>query len=220
MDTMKQDVTFLAKGGVCRVALDILSCNDKYRVSQICDDGQLGADQLHRFIPCEKSIGQYVNDCSPDNLFFNCIGNYRAMRARISYSSLLRQKGCKSINIIHEDSIISDTVSFGDGNLICPNVVLSTNVIIGNDNILFSGTVIEHDCRIGDNIYFSPSVSLCGKIVIEDNVYIGPGAVIAAGVHIGTRSVIGAGAVVLKDVEEGSVAFGVNAKVIKTNELW
>lgn len=215
---MKQEVTLLAKGGICRVALDALSQSAIYQVVQICDDGNLGSDQLHSFIPCDKTIGQYVKDCSPEDLFFNCIGNYHAMKMRMTYSALLRKKGCKSINIFHKNSFISDTVSCGDGNLICPNAVLNTNVVIGNDNVIFSGTIIEHDSIIGNNVYFSPSVTLCGKTMVGDNVYIGPGAVIAAGVHIGSNSVIGAGSIVLKDVEGGSVIYGNNVKVRMNNE--
>ena len=220
MDTIKQNVTLLAKGGICRVALDILSDSNCYQVSQICDDGNLGRDQFHGFIPCDTTIEKYVKDCSPGDLFFNCIGNFHAMKMRFAYSFVLRQKGCKSINIIHPRSFISETVLYGDGNLICPNVVLNTNVKIGNDNVLFSGTVIEHDSCIGNNVYFSPSVTLCGKVSVDDNVYIGPGAVIAAGIHIGSRSIIGAGAVVLKDVEEASVIYGYSSNVVKKNELW
>lgn len=215
-----QNVTFLAKGGLCRVAMEIMSYSNNCRIGQICDDINLGQDRLHGFIPCEKTIRQYVEECSPNDLFFNCIGNYHAMSMRLAYSMILRQKGCKSINIFHPKSFLSETVTFGDGNLICPNVVLNSNVRIGNDNVFFSGTIIEHDCIIGSNVYFSPSVTLCGKITVDNNVYIGPGAVIAAGVHIGSRSIIGAGAVVLKDVEEASVLYGHNAVFVRRNDLW
>lgn len=217
---MKQDVTLLAKGGICRVVLDVMSRSKDYQIKQICDDCNLGLDQLHGLVPCDKTIEQYVYDCSPDDLFFNCIGNYRVMKMRFAYSKALRDKGCKSINVIHVNSIVSDTVSFGDGNLICPSVVLNTNVRIGNDNVFFSGTVVEHDCRIGNNVYFSPSVTLCGKVEVEDCVYIGPGSVIAAGVHIGPRSIIGAGSVVLKDVKEGSIVYGNKAEIVRLNDLW
>lgn len=220
MDTMIQEITLLAKGGICRVVMDVLSHSNDYRVKQICDDGNLGADSLHCLIQCEKTIKQYVNDCCSNDLFFNCIGNYHAMKMRYEYSLTLRRKGCKSINIIHANSVVSDSVSFGDGNLVCPSVVLDTNVRIGEDNVFFSGTVIEHDCKISNNVYFSPSVTLCGKVEVEDKVYIGPGAVIAAGVHIGSRSIIGAGSVVLKDVKEGSIVYGNPAKMIRMNDLW
>lgn len=220
MDIMKREVTLLAKGGICKVAIDIISHLDTFVVSQICDDVHKGAEQIYGGIPCEKSIKQYVDSCSSKDLFFNCIGNYRAMKMRVLYSVLLREKGCKSINLINGHSYISDTVLLGDGNFICPNVVLNTNVRMGNDNVLFSGTVIEHDCIIGNNVYFSPSVTLCGKITVDDSVYIGPGAVIAAGVHIGSRAVIGAGSVVLKNVEEASVIYGHNSRPIGVNELW
>ena len=215
---MKQKVTLLAKGGICRVALDILSHSD-YQILRICDDGNMGMDRLHSFIPCDMTIEQFVNSCSTDDLFFNCIGNYHSMKMRIAYSKLLRQKGCKSINIIHKDSSISDSFLCGDGNLICSNVVLNANVEIGNDNVFFSGTIIEHDSVIGDNVYFSPSVTLCGKTMVGNDVYFGPGAIIAAGVHIGSRVVIGAGSLVLKDVEDGSVIYGNGVKV-RMNDLW
>lgn len=220
MDVMKKDVTLLAKGGICRIVIDYLANSQEYRICQICDDFNLGVDSLHNSITCEYSISHYVAKCEPSSLFFNCIGNFRYMKARFDYSSMLREKGCSSFNIIHSHAFVSNNAKLGNGLLIMPNVVVQTFANIGDDTIIFSGSIIEHDCIIGKNVYISPSVTLCGKVHIEDNVYLGPGSVIAAGIHIGKNSVIGAGSIVLKDVESGSVIYGQPAERIKNNVLW
>lgn len=217
---MKKDVTLLAKGGICRIVIDYLENSQEYRICQICDDFNFGADSLHDGIACECSISHYVTECEPGSLFFNCIGNYKFMKSRFEYSSMLRAKGCLSFNIIHENAYVSNNAKLGNGLLIMPNVVVQTFAKIGDDTVIFSGSIIEHDCIVGKNVYISPSVTLCGKVQIEDNVYLGPGAVIAAGVHVGENSVIGAGAVVLKDVESGSVVYGQPAERIRHNNLW
>lgn len=217
---MKCPIVLLAKGGICRVVLDCLSNNDSFSVVEICDDGSLVADSLHNNVPCMRTIMEYVAACEKNDVFFNCIGNYHLMKNRFYYSSLLREKGCHSVNVIHPESFVSTTVFLGDGNLILPKTVVDTNVKIGNDCVLFSGSIIEHDSKIGNNCYLSPSVTLCGKVNVDDNVYIGPGSVVAAGVHIGRRAIIGAGSVVLKDIGEGEVVYGNPAHFIKLNDLW
>jgi serine O-acetyltransferase len=50
---------------------------------------------------------------------------------------------------------------------------------------------------------------------VGDNVTIGAGAKIIGGVRIGNNCVIGANAVVLCDLEPGSIAVGVPARVVK-----
>ncbi len=54
-----------------------------------------------------------------------------------------------------------------------------------------------------------------GGIVVGDDAWLGVGVIVLDGVRIGKGAVIGAGSVVTKDVPDGTVAFGVPARVVK-----
>ena len=58
-----------------------------------------------------------------------------------------------------------------------------------------------------------------GEIVIGDNVWIGDKVTILSGVNIGNNVIIAANAVVTKDIPSNSIAAGVPARVVKSEEL-
>lgn len=215
-------INLLGQGGISRIVIDIIKNNSKeYFIQSIYDDSELKRNTFFCDIPTSGTIIEYINSpSSSGTIYFNCLGNINAIKARISYANQLKNKDFLCINIIHPNSIISKESAIGVGNLICPGAIISSNVSIGDENLIWSNTVIEHDSIVGDLSYLSPSVTICGKVVLENNVYIGPGAVITAGVKIGRNSIIGAGAVVLHDVPENSVYVGNPAKFLKINNLW
>lgn len=214
-------LNLLGLGGVCSIALEIIRNYKKdIAVSTIYDDSIEKINKIYNNHLIKDAISNYVVSASNGTIYFNCLGNINAIKNRIYYSKLLKEKGAKTINIIHPNCFLSNEISIGVGNLICPGVIINTKASVGDENIIFSNSVIEHDSTLGNLCYVSPSVTICGKVNIEDHVYIGPNAVITAGINIGKNSIIGAGAVVLKNVPENSVFVGNPAKYLKANELW
>jgi maltose O-acetyltransferase len=55
-------------------------------------------------------------------------------------------------------------------------------------------------------------------IVIGDNVWLGGGVIVCPGVTIGADSVVGAGAVVTRDLQQGVLAVGNPARVVRALE--
>ncbi len=118
-------------------------------------------------------------------------------------------------NIISSHAIVSDTVSFGRGSIICPGSVITVNIKLGDYIICDRNTTIGHDSIIDDFVTISPGANLSGNVSVGSTTMIGTGSNIIQGISIGQYTTIGAGATVINDIPNHSVAVGVPAKVIK-----
>ncbi|MCC5960525.1 MAG: acyltransferase [Rhodobacteraceae bacterium] len=129
-------------------------------------------------------------------------------------------------------------LGFGEGSSVYDNVVIlgepsvGKNVWIGPNVVLDAsgGLTIGDNCNIsaGVQIYSHDSVDRCisggtkdiskSPVVIGASSYVGPNSVIAKGVRIGSGCVIGAMSLVLKDVPDGSIAYGTPAQSKQKDE--
>lgn len=119
------------------------------------------------------------------------------------------------INIIHKNSEISKTASFGMGNLINSHVVITGHSKIGNFVSLNRSTSIGHHSIIGDFCTINPGVTICGYVELGEGTTIGAGATVVDGVRIGKNVTVGAGSLVLKDLPDNCIAFGSPINTIK-----
>jgi sugar O-acyltransferase (sialic acid O-acetyltransferase NeuD family) len=118
-------------------------------------------------------------------------------------------------SLIDDSVYIHDSVSVGDGSVLCPGVKITCNISIGKHSILNLNTTVGHDCIIGDYFSAMPSVSISGSCHIGNNVYIGTNACIREDVSICDYVLIGMGSVVLKDINEPGVYVGNPLRKIK-----
>ena len=114
----------------------------------------------------------------------------------------------------------ADTVTFGEGVVICPGSIVTTNVEIGAHVQINVACTVMHDCRVGAFSTLSPGVHLSGNNVLEPSVFVGTGAVTVQGLperplEIGRGAVIGAGAVVTGNVAAGATVVGVPAREVR-----
>ena len=109
----------------------------------------------------------------------------------------------------------SDSVSIGDGCIICAGNIITCNIDIQDFVILNLGCTIGHDSVIGTYTSLMPAVNVSGQVLIQDSVFIGTGAILLNQLTIGARTTIGAGAVVTKTLPEDCTALGVPAKIFK-----
>lgn len=89
------------------------------------------------------------------------------------------------------------------------DVVVNRNAKIGKNASIYNGVTIGINLRPDGKAY---------PPVIGDNVVLCTGAKVIGNVTVGSNSVVGANAVVVKDIPDNSVAAGVPAKVLDTNE--
>lgn len=107
-------------------------------------------------------------------------------------------------------------VKIGDGCNILSGGILSNGVSLGKANIIYYNSVITHDVVTGDYVQISPGAKLLGRCTVGDFSSIGSNAVILPDVKLGVNVTVGAGAVVTGDLPDNSVAVGIPARIIKT----
>lgn len=76
------------------------------------------------------------------------------------------------------------------------------------DNLVYVG----HNCKIGENSIITAGCILCGSVTIEDNAWIGVNSSILNRVTVGENSLVGIMSAVTRDINRGSLAYGIPAK--------
>jgi acetyltransferase-like isoleucine patch superfamily enzyme len=88
---------------------------------------------------------------------------------------------------------------------------------MGEACIINTASIVEHESILGMGVHVAPGATVAGCVSIGDYSLIGLGATVLPRVRIGSSVVVGAGSVVTGDVEDGTVVYGVPAKVITRN---
>ena len=118
---------------------------------------------------------------------------------------------------IHPRSVVSRSATVGEGTVVMAGAIVNADVRIGKHCIVNTGSSIDHECEIGDFVHIAPHATLCGLINVGEGTMIGAGASVITGVKIGRWCMIGAGSVVLRDIPDGSIAYGNPCRIIKLN---
>lgn len=114
----------------------------------------------------------------------------------------------KFATAIHPKSIISDSVSIGDGTVVMPGAIINADTKIGKHCIINTKASVDHECRIGDYVHIAPGATLSGDVTVGECSWIGVGACVKQGIKIGNNCMIGAGSVVVKNIPDNSTAYG------------
>ena len=124
-----------------------------------------------------------------------------------------KEQGFTAISCIHPKSIISDSVSIGEGTAIMAGTVINCDSTIGDNVIINTNATVDHDVSIGSHAHIAPGSHLAGNISVGEGAFIGTGATILPGIKIGAWAVVGAGSIVTRDVLPHRTVWGVSAKL-------
>ncbi len=119
--------------------------------------------------------------------------------------------------IIHPSAIVSRSAKIAEGCVIFAGAVLNPDSTVGAGAIINTGAIIEHDCTLGQAVHISPGVNLAGNVSVGNLSWIGIGSSVRQCIKIGSEVMVGAGSVVVNDLPDRCTAFGVPAKIYKTN---
>jgi serine O-acetyltransferase len=116
--------------------------------------------------------------------------------------------------------MLSNYARFFSGIEIHPGARIGRRLVIDHG----TGVVIGETAVIGDDVLIYHGVTLGGKTLdpvkrhptVGDRVILGAGAKLIGNITIGNDCQVGANAVVTKDMPAGTVAVGVNAKLIRS----
>lgn len=118
-------------------------------------------------------------------------------------------------NLIDPSVIMSNTIKFGSGVIICAGTILTVNIELGDFIIINLDCTIGHDVRLNSYVTLYPSVNVSGNVSIGQITEIGTGTQIIQGKNILNETIVGAGAIVTKDIPAMCTAIGSPAKPIK-----
>ncbi len=116
----------------------------------------------------------------------------------------------------HPRSILSKSVTIGEGTVVMAGAIINIDTIIGKHGIINTNASIDHDCQIGDFVHIAPGSTLCGGISIGSGTLVGAGATIIPNIKIGKGVIIGAGTVVISDIPDYSKVVGNPGRIINT----
>ena len=150
----------------------------------------------------------------PDASFFVAIGD-NWIRHKVVENILGLIPNAKFANAIHPSSIISKSVTMGEGIVIMPGAIVNANSQISNHCIIGTSSVIEHDCKVGMFSTLAPNATLGGGASIGSFNMLGLASTVKHGISTGVHCVIGAGSVVLQNLDRYQVAYGIPAKVVR-----
>jgi sugar O-acyltransferase (sialic acid O-acetyltransferase NeuD family) len=108
----------------------------------------------------------------------------------------------------------SESVEWGQGNVLGFGVRVSCGVKIGNFNLLNGCVSLGHDVKIGNYNVMQPDTRISGETSIGNSNFFGVRSVVLQGLTIGNHTRIGAGSVVMRNTKDGMLYFGNPAKRI------
>jgi len=151
-----------------------------------------------------------------------------SMHVALSYSKLnqLRQEkyeqakgsGYKLVSYVCSKSVFWNDIEIGDNCFILENQTIQPTVKIGNNVMLWSGNHVGHGTVIRDHTYVSSHVVIAGHCEIGQRCFMGVNSTIKDFTKIGDDCFIAMDASVVSNLDDGSVALGMPAKIFKHDD--
>ncbi|MBA6384470.1 acetyltransferase [Colwellia sp. BRX10-6] len=149
----------------------------------------------------------------PDCEFIIAIGS---PRTRSKVCSNMFKLGTPSFTtLIHPSVKYSNTVSFGEGSIVCAGTIITVDVALGNHNILNLNVTVGHECNFDAFVTVAPMAAISGNVTLSKCVEIGTGAVIRQGITIEKGAMLGMGGILTKNIPELMIFAGNPAKKLK-----
>ena len=149
-----------------------------------------------------------------DHMWFVAIGD-NAPRSKVFRE--LADRGAEFVNVIHSTAFVSRTAVLGRGVFVGNLTVVNPNSIIGDCAVLDGHTRVGMDIRIGEGAFLGPGVIIAGGVSIGARTFLGAGVTVSNEVTIGADCVVGAHSLVLRDLPDGSAAYGTPARPAPLN---
>lgn len=208
-----KDVVIIGAGGFAREVAwlieEINKKNEQWNILGFIDDN---TENIGKSLNGYKIIGNtdYLNEMNKNIYAVIAIGNGK-IRKKVVEKLKKRKFGI----LIHPNVSISDSISIGEGSIICSGNILTVNINIGKHVIINLDCTIGHDAVIENFSTFLPGTNLSGETIVEECSTLGTGSTVIQGVKIGKNVMVGAGAVVIRDISDDSTAVGNPARIIK-----
>jgi sugar O-acyltransferase (sialic acid O-acetyltransferase NeuD family) len=200
-------------GGHAKSVLGVLEAQAEWRVVAVLDDDPRlwGSSILgHEVIGGREQIPKLRN-LGVDRVHV-AIGN-NARRGALADE--LRAAGLGLASVVHSSAFIMKNARIADGAFIHAYAVVGADCRIGEAAIVSAATSIGHDSVLGRCAHLAPGVRIGGGVRIGEFSFVGMGAVVIPLVSVGRSVTVAANSTVTRDLEDGAVAAGMPARVVR-----
>ena len=208
----KIEVIVLGSGGHAKVVIDILYQMVTYKIIGVTsvDLKQGSFFQGYEVLGDDNVLPLYKQNGIKHVVMG--IGGYRDNNLRKTLFQKIKSLGFDFVNVIHPQSIISETSKFGEGVTIFPGAIINTEVKIGDNVIIATGASVDHETIIENHVLVSAGVTIGANSIIKESALLALGSKVISGITIGSNALIAAGAVVVNDIRDNQKVFGLPAK--------
>jgi sugar O-acyltransferase (sialic acid O-acetyltransferase NeuD family) len=199
-------------GGHGKVTVDALMAVDEWEVAGILDEDERkwGTEVLGvKVFALEAGVAEAAKGLDCGRVAIAIGDNY----ARFDKFQRVQRAGLTPVNVVHPRAHVSRFVKMGEGVTILAGATINPGTTIEDNVCVNTSASVDHDNYLERSCHIFPNATLTGGVRIKEFAYVGSGAVIAPNLTVEKYSYVGAGAVVLANVTEGTVVFGVPAKV-------
>jgi sugar O-acyltransferase (sialic acid O-acetyltransferase NeuD family) len=144
-----------------------------------------------------------------DHAWFVAIGDNTI---RTNLCRTLADAGADFVNVIHPDADISRTATLGRGVFLSGLNKIGSRTRVGDWVILGAYTCLGLDISIREGMFAGPGVFVAGGGSVGARSFLGAGTIVSNEVSIGADCVVGAKSLVLRDLPDGTTAYGIPAR--------
>ncbi|MCK8104719.1 acetyltransferase [Pseudoalteromonas sp. 2CM36K] len=205
-----KDLIIIGGGGFAKEVIWLANdCNRK--VKGVLDDSVQTHNTQVQGATVLGDVSSWVNykDCE----FIIAIGSPRTRQKVLD--KMLTFGEPDFATLIHPSVRFSNTVSIGEGSIICAGSILTADISLGKHNILNLNVTVGHECEFADYVTIAPMVAVSGNVQLHHLVEVGTGAVIRQGLNLAEGSMLGMGGILTKNIPERMIYAGNPAKKLK-----
>ena len=119
---------------------------------------------------------------------------------------------------VHDTALVYDNVKLGPGTMVGPFCTIEPNVVIKDHVLVNAYSFVAHDSYVGNFSSLSPRSTLLGQSRVHKKAFIGACSCINVKREIEADAFVGMNSSVIHTVKEGSVVYGVPARLYQKEE--
>ena len=209
---MMRKIIIIGAGGHA-VSVANVAISAGYEIAGFVDANRAGSKLLnYQIMGGIESVGDPL-----DFIFSIAIGD-NFQRSKVFYDLTRLYPGIYFPTLVHSTAVVSHFSTLEMGSVLMPLSLVGPNTNIGKFCILNSNSSIDHDGRMGEFASLAPGVVLGGSVNIGNRSVIAIGSVVKHSLQVGSDSILGAYSYLNKNLEDGCIAYGAPAKVVRKRE--